>query len=200
MAIKPTYIVVARRSPTSRRSLLPEGKSPCAANSLQPQFLKPLPKGPTVKQIAIVALILGLAGTVLGVVALTDKEEAFKKTTFTLKGGKDVLAEFDAPLVKSNHPKGTKGWSANQRVTGDRTGEYPRTCIPIVPDDIECNGAFLLNDGELEVEATDEGREAISKSEVPIIGGTEAYAGATGTVDVDFENDIYTFHVLTPEK
>ena len=31
-------------------------------------------------------------------------------------------------------------------------------------------------------------------------GGTGAYRGATGDVDVDFENDTFTLHLLIPNQ
>jgi hypothetical protein len=86
----------------------------------------------------------------------------------------------------------------NSKVTGDSTGEYVRTCTPVLDDEIECNGAFQLSGGTIEIETTahDDPREITATAAV--VGGTGSYAGAPGTVDVNFEENTYALHLLIP--
>jgi formylmethanofuran dehydrogenase subunit C len=86
----------------------------------------------------------------------------------------------------------------NSEVTGDSTGEYVRTCTPVVDDEIECNGAFQLSGGTIEIEATAHDDPGETTSTAAISGGTGAYAGAFGAVEVNFEENTYRLHVLIP--
>jgi hypothetical protein len=69
-------------------------------------------------------------------------------------------------------------------VTGDSTGEYVLTCTPVLDDEIECNGAFQLSGGTIEIETTahDDPGEIT----------------ATAAVDVNFEENTYTLHLFIP--
>jgi hypothetical protein len=146
------------------------------------------------KGIAVVALLLGIAGTALGVIALVDKDEGTEKT-LSLTAGKETRVEFAAPAAVKDHPVGPNAWSSNSPITGDSTGEYVRTCIPLPTDDIECNGAFLLEDGDVEVELTDEGGRSDPTADGAITGGTGAYDGAIGSYQVDWKKDAYTLNM-----
>ena len=150
------------------------------------------------KGIVVVALLLGIAGTALGVIALVDKEEGSEQT-LALTGGKETRIEFKAPATVNGHPVGSAAWSSNSEISGDRTGEYVRTCVPVPTDDIECSGAFLLDDGDLEVELTEEADPQDANSDGAIVGGTRAYDGAHGTMQVDWKKDSYTLSFTVPD-
>ena len=70
--------------------------------------------------------------------------------------------------------------------------------MPIAGDHVECNGAVILEDGELEIEGTEAGGDD-GQATSAIVGGTGSYKGALGEVDVDFENDEYTLDFIIPE-
>jgi hypothetical protein len=143
------------------------------------------------KGIAVVALILGIAGTALGVIALLDQDEGTEQT-LALTGGKETRIEYRAPAAVNGHPVGRAAWSSNSEITGDRTGEYVRTCVPLPTDEIECSGSFLLSDGDIEVELTEEAEPQDANSDGAIVGGTGVYDGAQGSMQVDWKNDTYT--------
>lgn len=148
-----------------------------------------------------VAAVLGLAGTTLGIIAVAGGGGGgFEEMTLGLTGSNEERVEFPAPLAEAGHPEGTIGWSSHSDVSGDRTGEYVRTCVPVVSDDIECNGAFLLEDGQIEIENTEEGSRTNTSATAAIVGGTDAYEGALGEFQVNWETDTYTLHLLIPEQ
>ena len=118
-----------------------------------------------------------------------------KAQTLQLRGGKDTRVQFRAPGTTKGHPLKGIAWSSNEAVSGDRTGEYVRTCVPLPTDEIECSGAFLLKDGDIEVELTEEASNpSDATSDGVIVGGTRAYAGAVGSYQLDWKKNTYTLN------
>ena len=149
------------------------------------------------KALVGIAVVLGIIGTVLGVIAVTGGDDAFDEQTLELTGSNEERIDFKSESTDPAHQ--LDAWTSVRDVSGDASGRYVVTCIPLVKEEIECSGAFLLEDGDIEVEGTeiaeDDG-EAISA----LVGGTGSYKGATGEVTVDFENDAYTLDLLTPSQ
>jgi hypothetical protein len=144
-----------------------------------------------VKGIAVVALLLGIAGTALGVIALVDSDEGSEQT-LALTGGKETRIEFRAPATVAGNPVGKNAWSSNTEISGDRSGEYLRTCVPLPTDDLDCSGAFLLDDGDIVVDTAGEADPSDATEDGSILGGTGAYEGARGSFQVDWKKDTYT--------
>jgi len=59
-------------------------------------------------------------------------------------------------------------------------------------------GAFQLSDGTIEIETTAHDEPGGATATAALIGGTGAYEGAVGSVDVTFEKNTYTLHLLIP--
>ena len=151
------------------------------------------------KILVAVALLLGLVGAVLGTCAFLRDNDAFTRSTITLTSGDpDQRISFPAAGIADNHPNGNVVEVRNSKVTGDRTGEYVRTCTPVMDDEIECDGAFRLSDGTIEIQTTAHDDPGASTAVASIAGGTGAYEGALGSVEVDFEKNTYTLHLLIP--
>jgi hypothetical protein len=145
------------------------------------------------------ALVLGVVGTVLAVVALIEVgANGFDEKTLQLTSGKETRIEFQAQATTKGHPLGGTAWSSNSAVSGDRSGEYVRTCVPVPTNEIDCSGSFLLEDGDIEVDLTEEAEPTDAKSDGAIIGGTRAYDGAVGSIDVDWKKDTYTLNLKIP--
>lgn len=152
------------------------------------------------KGITGVAVVLGVIATVLAIIALVKVGDAgFDEQALQLSGGKETRIEFDVSTTGKGHPLERTAWSSNSEISGDRSGEYVRTCIPVPTDEIECSGSFLLEDGDIEVDLTEEAEPTDPKSDGAIIGGTGAYEGATGSVDVDWKQDSYTLNLKIPK-
>ena len=79
--------------------------------------------------------------------------------------------------------------SSRSAATGP--GEYTRACEPIAADDFQCIGAFLFDDGSVTFSGTSEDENPIVNA---VTGGTGAYAGARGTLEIDHEADTYTLN------
>ncbi len=145
-----------------------------------------------------IAVVLGLVGTVLGIMSLSG-DDAFDEHTLSLTGGEEERIPFTVEHIDKSHPLGNEGWTTHREVTGDATGEWVIMCVPLAGDKVECNGSALLEDGDIEIEGT-ESAEDDGQATSAIVGGTGAYEGAVGEVDVDFENDEYTLHFHTPKE
>lgn len=146
-----------------------------------------------------IALALGVIGVALGAMAYFSDDVTFTRSTIHLTGGEpDNKLSIPAEGIDADHPNGTMIEVRNSKVTGDRTGEYVRTCTPVLDDEIECNGAFQLDDGTIEIETTAHDDPGESTATAAIVGGTDAYEGALGSVEVNFEENAYTLHLLIP--
>jgi hypothetical protein len=143
--------------------------------------------------------VLAIAGIVLGVVALATKGgTAFHTKTITLKATTKKRVFFDAPIRIKGHPVRVKAWEVNYELSGDTTGELTSTCVPVLVNEVDCGGAFLLEDGDIQWVNTEDQEHRHAHAEGSIIGGSGAYAKAIGTVEIDWTNDSYVLHVLIP--
>jgi hypothetical protein len=151
------------------------------------------------KILVAIAIFLGLAGAVLGGIALLWGGGAFTEHTLVLKGGDpDVKVSYVAEGIPETHPNGNLIEVRNSKVTGDETGEYVRTCTPVMDDEIECDGAFQLSKGTIEIQTTAHDDPGETTATAAITGGTGEYEGAVGSVEVNFDENTYTLHVLVP--
>jgi hypothetical protein len=151
------------------------------------------------KGLVALAFLLGIAGTALGVIALIDDMDGtFEKKTITVSGNKNLhRVEYHAPAER-RHPLGTIAWTTTSEFTGDRSGELVRTCVPIANDDISCVGAYQFDNGTVQFQAIETVTKAKTTATPAIIGGTGAYAGATGDIHLNFAKHQATLHVLVP--
>ncbi len=155
------------------------------------------------KWIAIVAVVFGVIGTLLGIASLSRQGDsaAFDEVTINMTGTEVARETFPVVGVAADHPEGTDAFQVVTEVTGDRTGQYFRECTPVISDLITCDGAFQLNDGDVEIESTSNGNNDATTSAVfAVTGGTDAYAGATGTAVVDWINNTYTLNMWVPNN
>lgn len=145
-----------------------------------------------------IAVLLGIVGTVLGVIALMDGGTSFEEKSMTLTGGEETdRIEFPVETAPGSHPFAGDAFTASREITGDATGHQTVLCVPVAGDVVECNGAFILEDGEIEIEGSEPAAED-GQATSAIIGGTGAYKGAVGEVDVDFENYEFELDFVVP--
>ena len=96
--------------------------------------------------VAGVAVVLGLAGAALGIVAQATGG-AFEEQTLELRESKGSEERVDFQTGTAHPSHQFDGWTIVRQVSGDSSGEHTVTCLGIVRDNIECNGAFQLEDG-----------------------------------------------------
>lgn len=72
------------------------------------------------KALVGIAVVLGLAGTVLGIVAM--KDDGFDEQTIELTGGEETRIDFKTETSDPSHP--LEGWTTVREVTGDASGEW----------------------------------------------------------------------------
>jgi hypothetical protein len=149
------------------------------------------------------AIALGVAGIVLGAVALArgggGGGSAFEQKTLTLQGAKGTRVDFDAPILVKGNPAGVKGWEVTHPISGDATGEAIVTCLPLIDNDVHCSGGFQLSDGDIEIENEEHAHTKSTSAEGSIVGGSGAYAGAYGSYTVDWTTYVYTLHIWLPK-
>jgi hypothetical protein len=138
--------------------------------------------------IAGVAVALALAGVTLGIIAVTD--DNVKEKTLRLK----TAREGEKPLSVGAQP----AFTFSSPFTGDRKGIQVGHCLPDGSNAIGCDVTYILRDGKIAVQ---NGRLLNSRQlESPIVGGTGAYEGATGTLEGSGPDDsTLVLHLRLPD-
>jgi hypothetical protein len=150
----------------------------------------------------VAAAVLGIAGIVIGSIALVrggDGGSAFTQKTLTLQGDEGTRVDFEAPIVVKGHPAGVKAWENTHQITGDATGSVTVTCIPLINNDIDCVGGFQLEDGDINFENIEHPDADQTSAEGSILGGSGSYAGAYGSLTIDWSSHGYTLHLWLPK-
>jgi hypothetical protein len=102
-----------------------------------------------------IALVLGLAGVALGATALLANHDALAAARFILRVASRIVGSaLSGKGSRRTIRMATSSKCVTRRSRATRTAEYVRTCTPVLDDDIECNGAFQLSGGTIEIEAT----------------------------------------------
>lgn len=158
------------------------------------------------KALVTAAIVLGLAGSVLGLVALLRGSDGNEALTLNLQGGKEIRSE--SPATHAEPDNRSPSYGAEQALSGDRNGTYTRACEPIAAKGFQCIGALLLDDGVIsfvdtgsnENPAIDGNPATVAAGVAVVTGGTKAYDGARGTIDINYESDKYTVHLELPSR
>ena len=156
------------------------------------------------KALVALALVLGLAGSVLGLIAVLRGSDGYEALTLELQGGQETRSE--APATHAEPDNRSPSYGAEQAISGDRNGVYTRACEPIAAEGFQCIGALLLDDGAIafsdtgsnENPAIDGDPGTVAAGVAIITGGTSAYDGARGTIEIDYESDKYTVKLELP--
>ena len=137
-----------------------------------------------------IAVVLALVAIVLSFVAISSEGESFERMTLSLTEEQEKEASLDVgrePALVFGSP-----------VSGDATGEIAGFCLPAGEDGIGCIATYTLEDGTIttqNIRAND--NDSITS---PVIGGTGAYEGATGTRTIpDPESGEHTLELMVPD-
>lgn len=128
-----------------------------------------------------------------GSTRLAAVECTYEGLTLELRGGEEIRSE--SPATHASEDNQQVSYGAEQKISGDRTGEYTRVCEPVAADDFQCIGAFLLEGGSIAFSSTGEDD---NPTVAVVTGGTGAYDGARGSLEIDHETDRYTVHLALP--
>jgi hypothetical protein len=144
-----------------------------------------------VKALPIVAVVLAAAALVVGLLALSGDEEAFKQVTISLE---EQVPENEKPLDVGREP----ALVLSAPVSGDLEGELAGTCLPVGEDGIACETTYFLPDGTITTQNARLGDQTEINS--PIVGGTGAYEGALGTHTIPHpDSSEHTLELLIPQ-
>jgi hypothetical protein len=83
-------------------------------------------------------------------------------------------------------------------LSGESIGSDAATCTRLFDTTMLCQGVYVLHDGQIFVQLLQPGPTGTYTQ--AIVGGTEKYAGAQGTVTLDQSSsgDRFTFRILLP--
>ncbi len=137
----------------------------------------------------LAALVLAVAGIVIGILALARDDPAFERQTLSLT----EAVENEQRLDVGREP----AFTFSSPVSGDLEGEVAGNCLPVGDDGIACETTYFFADGTI---TTQNARLADTPDiTAPIVGGTGAYEGALGTLSIpDADAHQHTLEILLP--
>lgn len=153
------------------------------------------------------ALVLGIAGTALGIYALVDEDdEAFEEQTLVLTETETGGSENDVPPLSNGEEEvsGGDSFTFTSDLSGDATGTSVGQCVAATEEfETICSATLRLEDGAIELAGSpDFAAQEDGGFEVAIVGGTGAYEGAMGSMTVDEEeggDSTNTLNLLLPD-
>jgi hypothetical protein len=144
-------------------------------------------KGRQSGALVIVALLLGGAALVLGIVSVAggDGEESQELTrTLTVEEG-DFKVNDVAPRAKSEEDiSGGDSFVFTGSVSGDSKGSLLGACEVAAPGEPTCHVTYRLDDGDVTGAGIPDFSQQAESFQIAVTGGTGAYEGASGQVDV----------------
>ena len=148
--------------------------------------------------VIVVALLLGAAGVALGVVSLLEGDEGEAEElalTLTVQEG-DFKVNDVAPRATSEEDISSgDSFVFTGAVSGDRKGKLLGACEVADVGDPTCQVTYRFDDGQVTGAGIPDFSQQAESFQIAVTGGTAAYEGASGQVDVH-ENGQAT-HAMT---
>lgn len=157
--------------------------------------------------IVTLALVLGIAGTALGVYTLVDEdeEEGLEEQTLTLTEKEDTFEINDVapPSRGEEDVSPNDSFTFTSDISGDREGRLVGECVAATEEfEVSCVATYKFEDGDIELAGSPDFEQAEAAGfEIAVVGGTGAYAGASGTASLpeDAEEEPTVVELLLPE-
>jgi hypothetical protein len=134
-----------------------------------------------------VALLLGAAGLALGVVSIVeedDKESEELALTLTVEEG-DFKVNDVAPRATSEEDISSgDSFVFTGAVSGDREGKLLGACEVADVGEPTCQVTYTFDDGDVTGAGIPDFSQQAESFQIAVTGGTGAYDGASGQVDV----------------
>jgi hypothetical protein len=135
----------------------------------------------------VVALLLGVAGLALGIVSLTEEDDEGSgelALTLTVQEGEFKLNDVAPRATSEGDISAGDSFVFTGAVSGDREGDLLGACA--VPDVGEptCQVTYRFDDGDVTGAGIPDFSQQAESFQVAVTGGTGAYDGASGQVDV----------------
>jgi hypothetical protein len=135
----------------------------------------------------VVALLLGAAGLALGVVSIIQEDEKESEElalTLTVQEG-DFKVNDVAPRATSEEDISSgDSFVFTGAASGDRQGKLLGACEVADVGEPTCQVTYMFDDGEVTGAGVPDFSQQAESFDVAVTGGTGAYEGAQGQVDV----------------
>jgi hypothetical protein len=143
-------------------------------------------KGRSMQVLIVVAALLGAAGLALGVVSIVDDEKGSEELalTLTVQEG-DFKVNDVAPRATSEEDISSgDSFVFTGGVSGDRKGKLLGACAVAAVGEPTCQVIYRFDDGHVTGATIPDFSQQAESFQVAVTGGTGAYEGARGQVDV----------------
>jgi hypothetical protein len=140
----------------------------------------------------VVALLLGAAGVALGVVSIVeDDEKESEELALTLTVQEGGFKVNDVPPRATSEEDISSGDSFvfTGTVSGDREGDLLGACAVAGAGDPTCQVTYRFDDGDVTGAGIPNFSQQAESFQIAVTGGTGAYDGASGQVDVHENGD-----------
>jgi hypothetical protein len=146
----------------------------------------------------VVALLLGVAGLALGVVSIFKEDEKGTEElalTLTVQEGDFKVNDVAPPATSEEDISPGDSFVFTGTVSGDRKGKLLGACEVADVGEPTCQVIYTFDDGDVTGAGIPDFSQQAESFQIAVTGGTGAYEGARGQVDVH-ENGVAT-HEMT---
>jgi hypothetical protein len=143
--------------------------------------------GGTTRVLILVALVLGVAGVALGIVSILDEGEQGSEElalTLTVQEGEFKVNDVAPPATSEEDISSGDSFVFTGAVSGDREGKLLGACEVADVGEPTCQVTYTFDDGHVTGAGVPDFSQQAESFEVAVTGGTAAYDGASGQVDV----------------
>ena len=137
--------------------------------------------------LVLVALLLGAAGFVLGLVSILKEDEsesAELALTLTVKEGEFKVNDVAPPAASEEDISSGDSFVFTGAVSGDREGKLLGACDVADVGEPTCQVTYTFDDGDVTGAGIPGFSQQAESFQIAVTGGTGAYEGARGQVDV----------------
>ena len=134
----------------------------------------------------VVALLLGVAGLALGVVSILKEDEKGSELalTLTVQEGDFKVNDVAPPAKSEADISSGDSFVFTGVVSGDREGKLLGACEVADAGEPTCQVTYRFDDGDITGAGIPDFSQQAESFQIAVTGGTGAYEGAWGQVDV----------------
>lgn len=155
------------------------------------------------RMLIVVALLLGAAGLALGILSMTQEgDDGSEDLALTLSVAEGDFKVNDVPPAAESEEDIAPGDSFvfTGAVSGDREGTLLGACAVAGAGEPTCHVSYTFDDGTVTGAGVPDFSQQAESFQVAVTGGTDAYEGATGQVDVHENGEaIHQMTLVLPE-
>ena len=140
----------------------------------------------------LVALLLGAAGLVLGLVSVLGEDETESEElalTLTVQAGEFKVNDVAPAATSEEDISSGDSFVFTGAVSGDREGNLLGACEVADVGEPTCHVTYRFDDGDVTGDGIPDFSQQAESFQIAVTGGTGAYEGARGQVDVHENGD-----------